>query len=358
MEMIKNVYHTTEKAIWGEQRPEATREEPISGVKGEGTPSDPYDAGNVTGDEPISGVQGQGTASDPYDAGNLSPSEPVGHSECHVFGPARGSFDQGISHHSGAGTSTLPDSSPGVPQPSGILSSGAADTGSSMAHTGQAYIPLTEDSKVKSVGSVPRGNGPSTLGGREPFKTAPSDAPGTGPTEPAGSTHPTSSPTAQASTSPSIKQQDLGGQRRTSALELTEAYHNRAGLEGSPSQSSPTASAKRSSADSSNEQTNPAKARGGGPEQKPVEEKVVRSTGFAAEGGNFDASEPGAGKEADRLLEEQQKRHPDAAPVKGAMLEKEKSTEHHGGLWTGTHKAGISFSKAKDKLHIGKHHDS
>lgn len=71
METVKGAIQTAEKVIWGDQ-PRSSGEEPISGVKGEGTPSDPYDAGNVTGNEPISGVKGQGTASDPYDAGNVS----------------------------------------------------------------------------------------------------------------------------------------------------------------------------------------------------------------------------------------------------------------------------------------------
>ncbi|CAG9993301.1 unnamed protein product [Clonostachys byssicola] len=34
----------------------------------------------------------------------------------------------------------------------------------------------------------------------------------------------------------------------------------------------------------------------------PAQEEYVKSTGFAAEGGDFDATKPGAGREADRLL--------------------------------------------------------
>ncbi len=50
-------------------------EEPVSGVQGNGTVSDPYDRGNLSepahlGEEPPSGVQGKGTATDPYDSGN------------------------------------------------------------------------------------------------------------------------------------------------------------------------------------------------------------------------------------------------------------------------------------------------
>jgi hypothetical protein len=52
-------------------------EEPVSGVQGKGTATDPYDAGNSTdpapalsGEEPPSGIQGKGTATEPYDGGN------------------------------------------------------------------------------------------------------------------------------------------------------------------------------------------------------------------------------------------------------------------------------------------------
>jgi len=44
-----------------------------------------------------------------------------------------------------------------------------------------------------------------------------------------------------------------------------------------------------------------------GEEKKATGQEVVHATGFAAEGGDFDASNPGAGKEADRLVEEKHK---------------------------------------------------
>jgi len=55
-------------------------EEPVSGVQGKGTVSDPYDRGNAMepaelGQEPPSGVQGKGTATEPYDGGNAPENE-------------------------------------------------------------------------------------------------------------------------------------------------------------------------------------------------------------------------------------------------------------------------------------------
>ncbi len=49
--------------------------EPVSGLQGKGTATEPYDQGNaddpvLSGEEPPSGVQGQGTTTDPYDGGN------------------------------------------------------------------------------------------------------------------------------------------------------------------------------------------------------------------------------------------------------------------------------------------------
>ncbi|KIW11969.1 hypothetical protein PV08_09243 [Exophiala spinifera] len=49
--------------------------EPVSGLQGSGTATDPYDQGNAddlvtSGSEPPSGIQGKGTATDPYDGGN------------------------------------------------------------------------------------------------------------------------------------------------------------------------------------------------------------------------------------------------------------------------------------------------
>ncbi|KAK2744370.1 hypothetical protein FQN57_004265 [Myotisia sp. PD_48] len=79
-------------------------------------------------------------------------------------------------------------------------------------------------------------------------------------------------------------------------------------------------------------------------------EKIVRSTGFAADGGDFDATQPGAGKEAERLMDEAGcSRASETRATVGAGQE-----QHHGGLWTGSHKSGLTMAKAKDKLHIGK----
>lgn len=74
-----------------------------------------------------------------------------------------------------------------------------------------------------------------------------------------------------------------------------------------------------------------------------------KSTGLAAEGGDFDAARPGAGREADRLLDE-----------KGVHHGKDVGREDH--AHTGSHGHGGSShgkgvgSKIKEKLHLGSKH--
>ncbi|KAI1611130.1 hypothetical protein EDD36DRAFT_443213 [Exophiala viscosa] len=58
-------------------------EEPVSGLQGKGTVTEPYDQGNAedpvrTGEEPPSGIQGKGTTTEPYDGGNApeNPTDP------------------------------------------------------------------------------------------------------------------------------------------------------------------------------------------------------------------------------------------------------------------------------------------
>lgn len=60
------------------------------------------------------------------------------------------------------------------------------------------------------------------------------------------------------------------------------------------------------------------------------------------------------------LLEEKHKQDPNSTlPAKSsAGGHKDKPDDHHGGLWTGSHKSGLTMHKVKEKLHLGKHHGS
>ncbi|RTE68763.1 hypothetical protein BHE90_016861, partial [Fusarium euwallaceae] len=71
----------------------------------------------------------------------------------------------------------------------------------------------------------------------------------------------------------------------------------------------------------------------------PAQDEYVHATGFHADGGDFDATKPGAGREADRLLEE-----------KGVHLGEESSSGSHS---HGSHEKHSHDDKHKDKPSLG-----
>jgi len=91
---------------------------------------------------------------------------------------------------------------------------------------------------------------------------------------------------------------------------------------------------------------------GGTIQEEGTGDKYEKSTGLAADGGDFDATRPGAGREADRLLEEKgihrqpggsTKLHEEQAKKDSAATHTHESSDEHKGL----------AAKIKEKLHIG-----
>jgi hypothetical protein len=75
-------------------------------------------------------------------------------------------------------------------------------------------------------------------------------------------------------------------------------------------------------------------------------EEYIKTTGFSADGGDFDATKPGAGKEADRLLEKKD-HEGGATPAAAATTDKvaDKSTETNGSDSKDTSKSKHSKNK-------------
>jgi len=85
-------------------------------------------------------------------------------------------------------------------------------------------------------------------------------------------------------------------------------------------------------------------------------EKYVKSSGVNADGGDFDAANPGAGKEADSLLEEKGvKREVPGAKGSDESVKSESQGEEAGN-GGGKEKKSIK-EKIKEKLHIHKEKD-
>lgn len=80
-------------------------------------------------------------------------------------------------------------------------------------------------------------------------------------------------------------------------------------------------------------------------------EKYIKSTGLAADGGNFDASQPGAGREADRLLEEKGVHRDGGAPNISAPSDTNDSKDANGHGYGHTKEKRSLGEKIKAKLH-------
>ncbi|PGH04585.1 hypothetical protein GX51_03418 [Blastomyces parvus] len=254
MDTIKHVVEAAETYLWGND--EASN-----------TPS---------GEEPIAGVQGKGTAADPYDAGNAPRDVALEH--------VKESAEQAENEEQEGGAAAQERDNRGI-IPGFVPGSGSSTTSAG----GQAQI--TEPSKTEP--DVAAKDTPTAASMRSETTSMPAPSPSTLETPATSTNAPTATgmppdthppPSLQASTA------EAGGSMGSSK-----------GRE----QHTATTGAAPAGPVSSPQKLNAASARGQPQAQNlPPQEHHVISTGFAAEGGDFDAAEPGAGREADRLLAE------------------------------------------------------
>lgn len=295
METVSNVVNAASKAIWGEQN--TAQNETV---------------GNETaGNEPVSGLQGKGTATEPFDQGNAeNPADPT----------TKSNVDP-ISSNTDASKAQIPTNhdnvtTGGAPKPL-ENTEGTGVTGASA----QKYEPKGGD-VIPSESSNNPGAAPSS---------------GAAPTEKQqGADRPKEVPEGDAADAVKSSKDDAEG-----ALKKRDPNdHSGEPLkmhDGSEKKVPDTQAERRES-----KAGNP----GGqehGEEPKGTGEQWEKSTGLQADGGDFDATKPGAGKEADRLLE-QKGIHKDE---KGAMDHSPPASGSEG-------KEKVSkMEKLKDKLHIG-----
>lgn len=244
------------------------------------------------GEEPVSGVKGSGTGIDPYDAGNATaqPGNPVeGHSEGSSANLERHTSD------ARAGGKSEPRSPEKV----------------------------TDSEQTKTLGGPPGNTTKNAASAKkdlnDSLKKEADPPPAENDLDPAG----------------------VPGNTKTLSHEETD---------DPPPGSSDSSSKDKTDATSESGSSRRSSEKGSDGHPEGTGTKHYKSTGFAAQGGDFDAKAPGAGKEAGRLLEEQGEDL--RAPSHGA--EEGGGGGHHGGLWKGTHKSGLTMDKAKEKLHIGK----
>ncbi|RYP50248.1 hypothetical protein DL768_004185 [Monosporascus sp. mg162] len=319
METINSVAAAAAKAVWGENTTQQQHgDEPVSGQTGNTAKGEPYDAGNLAvdepenkttgaaaldenitrqqhGDEPVSGQTGNTAKGEPYDAGNLDNTE----NKTTGVTPDEKSL-------------TGQNGSPEFAKSTGT----AATTESTPDH------PST-DLKTRDVP-------PDTTQGQNDVRD---------PEDP--HTNPKSAPTDVDNTNEGLsKAQRLEGPGPKPLEVVAKEHGGDAGNRESAHTSSTTgvggtstnAANETASEDDANGPRSQNKREGSG-------EQYVKSSGLLADGGDFDVTKPGAGREADRLMEEKGIHNPNGeSPKKGVSTESK------------SEKKGLG-QKIKDKLH-------
>ncbi|KAF2654596.1 hypothetical protein K491DRAFT_693640 [Lophiostoma macrostomum CBS 122681] len=349
METLSNVASAASKAIFGEQNnPQATTQ------------------GNETlGQEPISGSQGKGTVNEPFDQGNSenpTSTTPATSTNDNNSSGLTGSTSSGLTDRTSSGltgnTSTgltgdtssgLTDTSSNDKSSSGLTGTSTTDTTSSSNPTGMSSSDLPNNPTSVAAGGEPNPlsstDKTGVTAGREGEATKGSDII---PTE--RQENPGAAPASGSG--PEFKQQgaDKPGDAPTGVEEgavkekKNEAEDLLAKKDPNDHSGEPLKVHGETQAERRESKVgNPGGQEHGKDEPKGTGEQWVKTSGLAVDGGDFDATKPGAGREADRLLEEKgihksEPGQPTPEPLAGASKTSDKPSV---------------TQKLKDKLHIG-----
>ncbi|KAI3547189.1 hypothetical protein CABS03_04868 [Colletotrichum abscissum] len=339
METINNIAGAASKAIWGTNE---ANQEPVSGVKGNTSQGEPYDAGNID----ISNSYFQ--AEDP-----LNKEKKANVADAHTSEPATGST---ATTTTGLSTTTAPTTS----TPS-AGTTGTTGTETRNEHSLADRSRATEESTTHKTTEELSPKHKEEIGKPELKHTSPNDVPSAD--SAAGKTE-TRAPSDPA-TDPAPKGQDVnnsasgptaGGDKLDGPgpRPLEAVAKERGGDAGNVKGSSKGGliGGEESKTDTEGKKEEDPNASHG---EEGTGEKLVKATGLAADGGDFDATRPGAGREADRLLDEKDPAHAaaKASAKSGADKTSDKTSESHSSsTGTGTEKEKESLKdKIKAKLH-------
>ncbi|KAI0480998.1 hypothetical protein GGR56DRAFT_300275 [Xylariaceae sp. FL0804] len=290
METVNNMATAAAKAVWGDnQQTTQHGNEPVSGQSGDTSKGEPYDAGNIE---------------DPKTGGSTNPAT-----------EAAGK-DAEFARQSGtAPTSTT------------TTTSEEKTPAAAAAASATANHPSTE-LKTRDAAA------PEAAAGGQADTRSPEDP----------KTHPAAAPTDVDDTSASQPGGVNEGQKLSAPgpKPLDEVARERGGDAGTTSAAPSAGAAAEEKKEEEGDGPN-AKSTGEG-----TGEQYVKSTGLQADGGDFDVTKPGAGREADRLMEEKGM-HP-GAEAKDDTKAKIEGDDHSGSGSGSGEKKGLG-QKIKEKLH-------
>jgi hypothetical protein len=298
METINNITAAASKAIWGDAE---TNKEPISGATGDVAKGQPYDAGNL-------GLADQERVEDKLESNNNY--EPTADSSYTTSATKPAS-------------SSLADAKPR-----------AVD----MDHSTTAVAPLPSTTSTSTSTTTGAAAGTGTAANvAHAAKHAPEDT------------------SAQQNTlrAPEDNDKDKDKDEAEPKIDVSKPgprpVHVVAKENGGDAGRSHEADSKTSSAsalDSASDKAAKDKDAASESESKGSGEMYVKTSGVAADGGDFDATKPGAGREADRIMEEKGIHHDDPK----SASKKDSSPTSGPAADSGSPKAGHGHHKDKPSL--------
>ncbi|KAG6005499.1 hypothetical protein E4U21_007893 [Claviceps maximensis] len=383
METITNIAQSAVKAVWGSS---AEKKEPISGAEGDVAKGEPFDAGNLesktsdastTGDakpaaEPASDIkESKDNSKSNAVAGEVTKQQAAGVSNIKEPSLAKtlppvSSTTKDIKSNSNDNAVVNKQKVTAVPQP---IEPSAAKSQSSVSGNTKDIKPTSNNAFVskQKVTEVPQTTEPSTAkalplrsSNVKDSKDKSNDIPVAGQVnKPQVTGAPSANEPAPAKSQPS-RSSDTNDK---SNKDPVVGNHGEKQVKGESPRPLATV-AKEHGGDAGNAHTesktksnNPASSKNAddkASKEKGTGEKYVKTTGVAADGGDFDAIKPGAGKEADRLMDVkgiQRETGDSSKPLKGAHVEGVSGSD--GSSQKSQEKPSIK-ERVKDKLHLHK----
>lgn len=305
-------------------------QEPVSGETGSGTIEQPYDGGNVQGQS--GSAADEGLDSTTAGIASLTTKDSTSTTEANK---TTSTAEDPISSELGSVT-TEPSSTtnPVTKQTDDTPGPGSdnryTNTPSNPSGTSHQPLPVTDApvSSDKETGSIEPSVGADPASGQKPIQKE------------QGADRPLEEPTGEhedAVTREKAKTEETQAGESPSGAPPSTGVSDPADQSGKPLDTVNRGAEKDDSGIQS-------ESKGSG-----TGEQYVKSTGLAADGGNFDATKPGAGREADRLLDQSGIKH-NLSPNSAAV---EPTTEEADTSAPGSGKKPSLGDKIKGKLHIG-----
>ncbi|KAH6680607.1 hypothetical protein B0J14DRAFT_269491 [Halenospora varia] len=306
METVSNIASGVSKAIWREPEKTTTSDGATTGVTGNET----------VGKEPISGELGDVKAGEPYDKGNVEPAitatttsgsttdtkEPAFYSSTTSSNPLT------MRPHESSSTTETPSTTSTAKHDSSLPTTSSTTAPTTTTGNTPATAPIHPEHETSKTGvtSIHSNSVASATGSAKPSSS--NDTSGKGPTPSVGAAPTTSSTT---STKEGLEHQGASAPHDTPSssehqkIKETKAETETAAVEDTKKHE-PLGEKSTSSGGSGGSGIPGVPGSEGlqkGSHGEGTGEKYVKSSGMTADGGDFDASQPGAGREADRLLE-------------------------------------------------------